>query len=70
MLDENKLIAYPVVMLLFLLLSLFFGWIDHKLGMRREELRNYATSNPILMEILERVNELGNQEKSDNQHRI
>ncbi len=62
-LDEYKLIIYPFVMLLFILISLWLGRMDTKLGMRAEELRNYSASNPVMMEILDAVNEL-KQEKN------
>ena len=57
-LDEYKLLIYPAVMIIFVLISLWLGFMDTKLGMRQEELRNYAASNPVMMEILDSVNEL------------
>jgi len=52
MLDENRLIFYPVVMMLFILISLVLGYFDTKLGFRQEEMRNNATENPVMREIL------------------
>ena len=57
-LDENKIITYPVVMLLFMVFSLVLGRLDTKFGVRKEEMRNASTENPILMEILEKVNNI------------
>ena len=54
-LDENKFITYPVVMILFVLFSLVLGRLDTKFGVRKEEMRNASTENPVLMEILEKV---------------
>ena len=62
-LDENKLITYPVLMIFFLLFSLVLGRIDTKLGLRREEMRNASTENPVLMEILERVKNIEENQK-------
>lgn len=53
-----SLIAIPVALLLFILLSLILGYLDSKLGFREEELRNLSSSNPVLMEILSSLNEL------------
>ena len=57
-LDENKLIIYPIVMILFLSVSLVLGYFDTKLGLRKEEMRNNATENPITLEILNNLREI------------
>jgi hypothetical protein len=57
-LDENKLITYPVMMVVFLLFSLVLGRLDTKLGLRKEEMRNAATENPVTMEILAHLKEI------------
>ena len=57
-LDENKLITYPVMMVLFMVFSLILGRLDTKLGLRKEEMRNAATENPVTMEILENIKEI------------
>ena len=54
LLDENKIITYPVMMILFIGFSLILGRLDTKLGLRKEEMRNASTENPVLMEILEK----------------
>ena len=64
-LDQNKLIIYPVILILFIVVSLFLGRLDTKLGMRREEMRNQATENPVTMEILNSLREI-----KENQQRI
>ena len=55
LLDENKLITYPAVMILFVIFSLILGRLDTKLGLRREEMRNASTENPVMMEILKKL---------------
>lgn len=63
-LDENKYITYPVMMVVFVLFSLVLGRLDTKFGLRKEEMRNAATENPVTMEILELLNEIrDNQQK-------
>lgn len=64
LLDENKLLVYPLIMVLFLVISLVLGRMDTKLGMRKEEMRNIATENPVTMEILQTLKEIQkNQQK-------
>ena len=64
LLDENKLLVYPLIMVLFMIVSLILGRLDTKLGMRKEEMRNIATENPVTMEILKTLKEIQkNQEK-------
>ncbi len=65
-LDDNKLITYPVVMVLFIVFSLILGRLDTKFGVRKEEMRNASTENPVLMEILEKVNKIESQTASKN----
>jgi len=61
-LDEHRLWIYPAVVIVFVIISLpnnrLLGRLDSKLGMRKEELRNYATANPVTMEILESLREI------------
>lgn len=57
-LDHNKLWIYPAIMVLFVVVSLFLGRLDTKLGMRREEMRNQANENPVTMEILSSLREI------------
>lgn len=54
-LDENKLISYSMVMVLFIVFSLILGRLDTKLGLRKEEMRNSSSENPVLMDILKKV---------------
>ena len=55
---NNALIAIPIALVLFILLSLILGWLDTKLGFREEELRNLSKSNPVLMEMLQELKDL------------
>jgi hypothetical protein len=51
-------ISIPIALILFILLSLFLGYLDTKLGFREEELRNLSRSNPVMMEMLESLKEI------------
>lgn len=54
------IISIPVALVLFVLVSLILGYLDSKLGLREEELRNLSKSNPIMMEMLDKLKELNN----------
>lgn len=64
-LDGNKLLVYPAIMVLFVVISLLLGRLDTKLGMRKEELRNHAAENPVTMEILNTLQEI---KETQNRH--
>lgn len=55
---NNLLISMPILFLLFIIASLIIGRIDTILGLREEELRNASTSNPVMRELLNKVDEL------------
>ena len=48
---NHLIISIPVILVIFVFLSLIVGYIDSKLGLREEEIRNHSQSNPILREI-------------------
>jgi len=55
---NNMLVSIPVLFLIFIILSLIVGRIDTLLGLREEELRNASSSNPIMREILQNMEEI------------
>ncbi|MBN2522630.1 MAG: hypothetical protein JXB24_05115 [Bacteroidales bacterium] len=61
---KYALIAIPVALIFFIILSLFMGYLDSKIGLREEELRNLSSSNPVLMEILNSTKEIKEKLKS------
>ena len=55
---NSPLIAVPIILVIFVLASLFIGYLDSRLGLREEEIRNHSKSNPVLMDIQKSLNEL------------
>jgi hypothetical protein len=55
---NNLVYSVPILFVLFILLHLVLGRIDTLLGLREEEMRNASASNPVMMELLEKINEL------------
>jgi len=47
----------PLMIISFFLFSLVLGYIDSKMGFRKEEMRNLSASNPVEVEILQTVKE-------------
>jgi hypothetical protein len=58
------IIAIPIVLILFVFLSLLLGYLDTKLGFREEELRNLSKSNPVMVEMLDSLKEIKEKLKS------
>lgn len=58
LLDENKFITYPLMIIIFIISSLLLGRLDTKFGFRKEEMRNSSTENPVMMDILKTVKEI------------
>lgn len=55
---NNLWLSLPILIVLFLGLSLLIGRIDTLLGFREEELRNLSSSNPVLREIQTNIEEI------------
>ena len=55
---NHSLVTLPVLLFLFIMLSLMIGYIDSRLGLREEELSNFSKSNPVLMDIQKSIKEL------------
>ena len=53
-----EVITIPIIFVVFILLSLIVGRIDTLLGLREEELRNSSTSNPVMRELLQNMEEI------------
>src|SRR5688572_12706152 len=58
MIFKYALITIPIGLVLFILISLILGFLDSKLGLREEEMRNLSRSNPVMMEMLQQMKEL------------
>lgn len=54
----SPMIAVPVILIIFVIISLAIGYLDSRLGFREEEIRNHSKSNPVLMDIQKSLKEL------------
>lgn len=55
---DNLIISTPILFVLFIGLSLIIGRLDTVFGFREEELRNSSSSNPVMRELLMKIDDL------------
>lgn len=55
---DHYYFTFPLLVFLFLFFSLILGFIDTKLGIREEEMRNISQTNPVQREILKNLKEI------------
>jgi hypothetical protein len=55
---KYAIISIPILLILFVFFSLLLGYMDTKLGFREEELRNLSKSNPMMVEMMDSLNEI------------
>lgn len=55
---QQPFVAIPLILVVFVTCSLVLGYLDSKLGLREEEIRNHARSNPVLMKLQDSVDQL------------
>ncbi len=53
-----EIISYAVIGLLGTGIVLFIGYLDHVLGIRREEMQNIADNNPFALKVIEDLEQL------------
>lgn len=56
--EEHKWLLVPALFVVFTLLLIFIGYLDTRLGLRQEEMRNNSMNNPVLMDLVNSVNEI------------
>ena len=64
LLKEYQHIFIPLLILFYILLLLFIGYLDTRLGLRQEEMRNNASVNPVMQDLLKSIDEI----KADVKH--
>jgi len=60
---EYKLVIVPILFIVYMLLLIFIGYMDTKLGFRQEEMRNNAAINPVMQELIRTVDEIRDEVK-------
>jgi hypothetical protein len=65
MVNQNRIVWIPVLFVFYAAVLVFIGFLDTKLGFRQEEMRNNAMHNPILMDMINSINEIKKEVKKD-----
>lgn len=55
---DNLLLSVPILFVIFIGFSLILGRLDTVYGLREEELRNSAESNPVMRDILAKLEKI------------
>lgn len=66
-LDANSWYLIPLLFAFYFFILVFIGYLDTKLGLRQEEMRNNASLNPVMQDLLKRVYDI--QQKVTNQEK-
>ncbi|MFO7657094.1 MAG: hypothetical protein R6W78_08505 [Bacteroidales bacterium] len=66
---EYSEISIPLLIILFLGGSLILGYLDSKLGIRSEEMRNLSYHNPVQREMLDTLHEIKDEMKKKTETR-
>ena len=65
MINQNRIMWIPVLFVFYAIVLVFVGFRDTELGFRQEEMRNNAIHNPVLMEMIDSINEIKKEVKKD-----
>jgi hypothetical protein len=53
--NENRILWIPLLFIFYTAVLIFIGYLDTRLGLRQEELRNNAMNNPVIRELVDSV---------------
>ena len=53
-----KLVVFPIIMVVAILVFVYIGSLDTKKGLRKEEMRNNTMENPVFNEMIKKVREI------------
>lgn len=56
--QEYKYFIVPILFVTYMAILILIGYLDTKLGLRQEELRNNAAINPVMQDLLKAVDEI------------
>jgi len=63
--QDYKYFVVPALFVIYMILLIFIGFLDTKLGFRQEEMRNNALVNPVMMDLIQSVNEIKTEVKKN-----
>lgn len=65
MVNQNRIFWIPVLFIFYTVVLVFIGFLDTKFGFRQEEMRNNSLHNPVLMDMINSINEIKEEVKKD-----
>lgn len=65
--QDYKYFVVPALFVIYMFLLIFIGFLDTKLGFRQEEMRNNALVNPVMMDLIQSVNEIKTEVKKNSE---
>ena len=60
---DYKFLLVPVLFMAYTILLIVIGYLDTKLGFRQEEMRNNASINPVMQDLIRAVDEIRDEVK-------
>lgn len=57
---QYKWVLIPLLFFSYVSLLLLIGYLDHKMGLRQEELRNNAIKNPVMQDLISSIKDIQN----------
>ena len=63
--QDYKYFVVPALFIIYIILLIFIGFLDTKLGFRQEEMRNNALINPVMRDLIQSVNEIKHEVKKN-----
>jgi uncharacterized membrane protein len=62
--SEFRYLLIPLLFVGYIIILIFIGYLDTKLGFRQEEMRNNAMNNPVMRDLLSSIEEIKNDVKA------
>jgi hypothetical protein len=56
--NDYKLVIIPLLFIIYAITLIFIGYLDTKLGLRQEEMRNNTAVNPIMQDLIRKIDEI------------
>lgn len=63
--NQNRIVWIPILFLFYIVVLVFIGFLDTRMGFRQEEMRNNAMHNPVLMKMVDSIEEIKREVKQN-----
>lgn len=66
--EHHQILSGAISFIIFIICSLIVGKIDFKLGFFSEELKRHTETNPVMIDVIERLERIEKEVKKENEH--